>query len=682
MDTHTLSNTEHTDRWLSRQALWRRLLFFVLTFGSALVGSFLMYDIFHANGVSALQVVSLLMFFVLFTWISGAFWSSVAGFIVRLVGHDPAVFEPGQVSSHVLQGRTAIVIPVYNEGAERVFAGVEAIWESLQQQPAAQAQNFDFFVLSDTRKADIAEAEEVCWRSLVQRAPHGDRIFYRRRVENIGRKVGNISEFVRNWGGAYDYMLVLDADSIMSGQAVVSLAQLMEVHPETGVVQSLPLLMGQDTLFGRILQFTVRMCGPMFGSGIAFWQLGESNYWGHNAIIRMKPFAEYCGLPKLPGSPPFGGEILSHDIVEAAFIRRAGYKVWLIPGITGSWEEVPSNVVDFAARDRRWAQGNLQHAGVMPMRGLHWLSRIHLLTGILSYVSSPLWLVVLIVSSIVTCTEALAGYKYFQPGAHSLFPSWPQYRDGEIAALLCMTVVVLLVPKVLGAILALKDRTVRAGFGGARKFLLSCLFEQVLSMLMAPIMMLFHSEFVVRALMGRSVGWEAQPRGDRGVTWGEAFKRHRWHVAIGLAWGAIILVIAPHFIWWMLPVVIGMLIAVPFTTLTSRSQIGLALRDRGYLLTPEESSPPPELAIAAAARDRNERRDPPQLEHRPGSVGDIATAQLAPPPMVPPRSPLTMLAANAPEYVAVPWSRRSVLSNDLLTDELLEEPEPSKAPAP
>jgi membrane glycosyltransferase len=654
----TLNTAGHSDRWLRHQAFWRRLLFFFLTFGFALVGSFLMLDIFRANGVTTLEALSLVMFFILFTWISGAFWSSIAGFFVRLKGGDPAVLTPRSVSSHVLQGRTAIVIPVYNEGAERVFAGVEAIWESLHQQSPDQAHMFDFFVLSDTRKADIAAAEEECWKLLAARAQHGERIFYRRRVENTGRKVGNIAEFVRNWGAAYEYMLVLDADSIMSGQAVVSLAQLMEAHPETGVVQSLPLLMGQDTLFGRILQFTVRICGPMFGSGIAFWQLGESNYWGHNAIIRMKPFADFCGLPHLPGSPPFGGDILSHDIVEAAFIRRAGFKVWLVPDITGSWEEVPPNVVDFAARDRRWAQGNLQHVGVMPMRGLHWLSRIHLLTGILSYVSSPIWLLVLIVSSIVTCTEALTGYKYFEPGAHSLFPTWPQYRDGEIAALLCMTIAVLLVPKMLGAILVLRDRALRRAFGGTRKFLLSCLFEQVLSMLMAPIMMLFHSEFVLRALLGNSVGWEAQPRGDRGVTWREALKRHRWHVTIGLVWGAVILAIAPHFIWWMLPVVIGMLIAVPFTTLTSRSQIGLALRERGYLLTPEESAPPPELVIAAAARDRNEHRTPPQLEHQPPAGVEFVNATVVTPIMVPDRAPLTMRATPAEYMMSLRLSRR------------------------
>ena len=151
---------------------------------------------------------------------------------------------------------------------------------------------------------------------------------------NIGRKAGNIAEFVRNWGGAYDYMIVLDADSIMSGQSLVTLAQTMDAHPTVGIIQTLPLLAGRETLFARLLQFAVRVSGPMFGSGLTFWQLGESNYWGHNAIIRMRAFADHCSLPRLPGSPPFGGEIMSHDIVEAAFpapralrhLAGAGYR--------------------------------------------------------------------------------------------------------------------------------------------------------------------------------------------------------------------------------------------------------------------------------------------------------------------------------------------------------------------
>ena len=634
-----------SDRSLRHQALWRRTLFFGLTFLTALVAGFLMLDILKANGQTVLDSLALPLFIVLFTWISGAFWTAVLGFVVRLIGHDPAVLQSQRALPQPLQGRTAIVTPIYNEDTARVFAGADAVWSALQQQSCAQS--FDLFILSDTRDSEIADAEQAAWRALVARRGAAGRLFYRRRSDNTGRKFGNLAEFVRNWGGAYDYMIVLDADSIMSGQALVAMAQLMDAHPDVGIIQTLPLLAGRDTLFARVLQFAVRLNGSMLASGLAFWQLGESNYWGHNAIVRLRAFAQHCALPRLPGSPPFGGEILSHDIVEAAFMRRAGYKVWLVPDITGSWEEVPSNVIDYAARDRRWAQGNLQHIGVMPMRGLHWLSRLHLLTGILSYVTSPLWLLVLILSSIVTCIQAIAGHQYFQPGAFSLFPSWPQYRDGEIAALLSMTVAVLLVPKMLGAYLTIRDRALRSAFGGAPKIIGGFLFEQILSMLLAPTMMLFHSEFVVRALFGRSVGWDAQARGDRGVTWHEAFQRHKWHLAIGVAWGCTILLLAPTFIWWMSPVILGMLIAVPFTVLTSRADLGCALRRRGWLLTPEETEQPPELAAAAAARALG----PPEAT----DIEPIAVPQRAPLPMV----------ADAPAYlkVRIPPRRRVTTSS-------------------
>lgn len=629
----TLDSNRPIERRRRLEALWRRTLFFGLTFLTAIVGGFLMLDILKTNGIRPFELLSLIMFMALFTWIAGAFWTAIAGFTVRLLGQDPAVLHPRQVAHRALQSRTAIVIPVYNEETARVFAGLTATYSSLQSHP--QGRCFDFFVLSDTRDEQIAEAEQAAWRVFVSRNDAAERVFYRRRSDNRGRKAGNIAEFVRNWGGAYEHMIVLDADSVMSGTALVSLAQLMDANPQVGIIQALPLLAGRETLFARLLQFAVRLNGPMFGSGLAFWQLGDSNYWGHNAIVRLRPFAEHCALPTLPGTPPFGGDILSHDIVEAAFMRRAGYKIWLVPDIAGSWEEVPSNVIDFASRDRRWAQGNLQHIGVMPMRGLHWLSRIHMLTGVLSYATSPMWLLVLILSSTILCIAAVTGHQYFQAGAYSLFPTWPQYRDGEIVALLTMTITVLLLPKLLATILTLKDRALRIAFGGAGRLLLSVVLEQTLSMLLAPTMMLFHSNFVLRALFGRSVSWDTQPRGDRGISWREAFARHKWHLALALVWGAILLALAPLTIWWMLPVLVGMLVAVPFTVLSSRTSLGRALRRRGWLLTPEETTPPPELAAVGAALS---------IVLQPAYCSHEEAVQL------PPRAPLAMLALP-PTYV-------------------------------
>ncbi len=583
------------DRRLRSRARRRRAAFFGLTLLTSGLASFLFEDILSANGLSPLEGAGIALFFGLFTWIAGAFWTAVAGFVIRLAGGDPRVISAAEAAGLTVRNRVALVMPVYNEDPDRVFAGIDAVWTSLAGEPEQAA--FDLFVLSDTRKPDIAAAEEAAWSALVARHGAGGRIFYRRRAENTGRKAGNIADFVRRWGGAYEHMIVLDADSVMTGHALVTLARLMDAHPEVGIIQTAPLPAGRDTLFARMVQFAARLNGPMLSSGLAYWQLGESNYWGHNAILRLAPFARSCGLPRLPGGAPLGGEILSHDFVEAAFMRRAGFQVWLLADLEGSWEEVPSNIIDFAARDRRWAQGNLQHSNVIPMRGLHWLSRLHMFTGILSYATSPIWFAVLILSSILTCEAALHPHHYFQPGMYTLFPSWPDYRDGEIDFLLSGTIAVLLLPKLLGFTLALIKPALRRGFGGTVRLMASLLLEQLFSILLAPPMMVFHSTFVVSTLAGKPVTWNAQERGDRGVGLLEALWRHKWHMLLGIAWGAAILLIAPKFIWWMTPVLAGLLLSAPLTALSSRASVGRFARRCGLLLTPEELAPPRELAL-------------------------------------------------------------------------------------
>jgi membrane glycosyltransferase len=671
---------------LKQAARRRRALFFGLTLLTAGFATGLMHDILKANGFNGYEKAGLVLFFVLFTWITGAFYTALAGFVVRLIGRDPAVLHQDEVAGSILQGRTAVVMPIYNEDTERVAAGLDVIWSSLRAQPQQAA--FDLFILSDTRKPEIAAAEEKAWKALVERHDARGRIFYRRRQENIGRKAGNIADFVRQWGGAYDYAVVLDADSIMSGTALVSLALMMDSHPEAGIIQALPIPAGRETLFARLIQFAARLSSPMLASGLAYWQLGEGNYWGHNAILRLRAFAEFCDLPRLPGSAPLGGEILSHDFVEAAFMRRAGFKVWLMADLSGSWEEVPSNVIDYAARDRRWAQGNLQHMGLLPMRGLHWLSRIHLVTGVLSYATSPMWFAVLVLSSIVVCLEAVNGHQYFAPGSFTLFPSWPESRVGEIFSLLTITFSVLLIPKLLAAVLAIRDRTLRRGFGGTGRLLASLLIEQLFSMLLAPAMMVFHSTFVLTTLAGKPVSWSAQERGDRGIGIGEALWRHKWHVLLGLAWGAVILWLAPRYIWWLMPVLAGLILSAPLTMLTSRTGAGRWTRRHGLLLTPEESQTPRELVALTQHLQAPLFIDTPMSElcapERTNAGADLVDDIVVTPPpqivaaseavtmetktedaifrevIVPPRSPLRMEAAT-PVYLrprdALNWMR-------------------------
>jgi membrane glycosyltransferase len=585
----------------SWQVRLRRTLFFGLTLLTSAAATALLLDALEANGVSGIEVVGLVLFFGLFAWIAGALWTAIAGFAVQLAGRDPTGIDVGELAGRSLRTRTAVVMPIYNEDPVRVGAGLTAIWTSLGHESEEHA--FDLFILSDTSDAGIAVDEEAVWQGLSARFGP-DRVFYRRRRERSERKAGNIAYFVRRWGANYECMIVLDADSVMSGHALVTLARAMEAHPRIGILQSLPLPAGRETLFGRLIQFGARLQSPMLSAGLAYWQLGDSNYWGHNAIVRLRPFAQHCTLPRLSGRPPLGGEILSHDFVEAAFMRRAGYEVWQVPDLEGSWEEVPANVIDYAARDRRWTQGNLQHSRVLIFRGLHPLSRVHLLTGIVAYVSSPMWLALLLLSSLLSALEAAKKPEYFWPGLQSLFPHWPQIRSREIVVLFVLTLAVLLLPKILGASLAMRERVSRAEFGGSARLCLSLLVEQLFSMLLAPTMMLFHSTFVAQTLLGRSVSWNAQERTERGLTLREAFRRQKWHLALGVLWGAAMLRLAPQFFWWLTPVLAGLLFGIPLAMWTSRTSAGSLFRRHGLLLTPEETAPPPELvALSRAGED-------------------------------------------------------------------------------
>ena len=304
---------------------------------------------------------------------------------------------------------------------------MKAIHRSLDR--TGRGADFDFFVLSDTADPDRWVDEELEWFDWCRSVGGFGRIFYRRRRVRVERKSGNIADFCRRWGSQYRYMIVLDADSVMSGEALVRLVQLMEGSPATGLIQTVPASVDRKTLFGRVQQFAGRVYGPMFAAGLHYWQLGDGQYWGHNAIIRVAPFMEHCALPRLPGKPPLGGEILSHDFVEAALLGRAGWDLWLAYDLPGSYEESPSSLLEEMKRDRRWCQGNLQHLRLVLTRGLEGPHRALFLNGVMSYVSALLWFCFLALSTAEGLWEAVRAPDYF-PVAHSLFPDWPVWHPG------------------------------------------------------------------------------------------------------------------------------------------------------------------------------------------------------------------------------------------------------------
>lgn len=568
----------------------RRALLVTLVAGTVVPGAAMMARILESAGMGPVLWVVLALFLLTFTWIAISFWTAVAGFLLRILRMDPLSLRRIPVTAEAAQPglarrRTAIVMPIYNEDPQRVTRGIEATCFSLLR--TGEAESFDLFLLSDSNDPEVIPREEREVWALQGRLPAPFRTHYRRRPLNRGRKAGNIAEFCQRWGGRYDYMVVLDADSVMEGNTLVELVRLMDANPKTGLIQTMPLPVRQESLFGRFQQFANALHGPMLAAGLSFWQGSAGNYWGHNAIIRIRPFVEHCELPVLPGRPPMGGEILSHDFVEAALMRRAGWDVWLLPDLSGSYEELPDNVVDYANRDRRWSQGNLQHLRLLGMSGLHPVSRMHFLFGALAYLASLFWLLML-----ATAT-AVAAYNGLVPEMH-VTTSVPELNTMAAYALLGATLLLLLVPKLLGIVLALLHAA--KYFGGRLRVLAGGVIETLFSVLLAPLMMAFHSVFVSAVLLGRNVQWTAQPRDGRLVSWFESWRLTWPFVLVAVAWGALILQWAPLFFLWLSPVLLGLVLAPFLVRVSGNRAAGRWLRERGLLLVPSELAPSPALA--------------------------------------------------------------------------------------
>ena len=567
--------------------------FFVFGVALALTvyGALEMYKVVSISGTTFLQYVLLILFIVNFSWIALAATSGFLGFVSLLARR----LAPPAAPVSPITTQTAIVMPVYNERTDRCFAAVQAIFESVEA--TGEGAHFDFFILSDTTNPDVWVAEEVAFFALRERLGPEARIYYRHRAQNTGRKAGNIADFVTRWGGAYAHMIVLDADSLMTGECILALTRAMEGDPRAGIIQSLPLILNRNTLFARVQQFAARFYGPIVAAGLSAWSGKDGNYWGHNAIIRLAAFAGHAGLPSLPGKPPFGGHILSHDFVEAALIRRGGWSVSMMPDLGGSYEEGPPSLIDLAVRDRRWCQGNLQHARVILASGLKWSSRQHFATGIAAYVASPLWLMQLAVGLLLVLQTRFVRPEYFTR-EFSLYPAWPRFDAERALSLFILTMGVLLVPKILGWLFALGDGCMRRGGGGAIRLTLSAVLEIVISALVAPVLMLIQSGSVFQILFGRDTGWNPQRRDDGSIPLGDIIHRHFWHSALGILAGASAYGLSPYLFAWMSPTIIGLVLAIPISAASGLRRLGLGLRRFGLLLTPEERSPP---AIVARA---------------------------------------------------------------------------------
>jgi membrane glycosyltransferase len=527
------------------------------------------YILFDREGFDGLEAAGFGIFVILASAIACWCCTAIAGhFVLRTAREqDDLAFSPHPSPP---TARTALLMPLYNENVSAPFARLAALDGALARLGASSA--FDIFVLSDTTREDIALAERAAFQML--RIHTHSRVYLRRRPENIERKAGNISDWVRRFGGAYEFMVVLDADSTMAGETLLRLVDAMERNTGVGLIQTVPTITGATTLFARMSQFGVRMYGRVAAAGLAWWAGSEASYWGHNAILRTRAFAASAGLPILEGEKPFGGHVLSHDVVEAALLRRAGWAVHVTAALDGSCEETPPTILDFIQRDHRWCQGNLQHLGLIRAKGLHPVSRAQLAMGCMAYLSSPLWFVGLVIGLALQLRYPAdwSSFWYF------LSPRFTPFMLTSV-----LSGVMLIGPKVLGCLLVLSRPRERRAFGGGGAVLRGMATEILLSATLAPILMVASTTAVLQTFRGRDCGWRPQRRDGAGLAWSDALRAMSWQMTAGVGF-TIALCFRPDLSICFAPIILPLLLAAPLAVFTSRRAVSGAR----FLATPDD----------------------------------------------------------------------------------------------
>ncbi len=583
---HAIDGTPSNDEsglWVPRAAL--------MFGGTLLTVAFCveLYAVLSFVRMTPVQFLFLVFSTIAFGWIAFGSLSAAMGFLPLFArDHDPSIKLPNALEIAPTSHRTALLFPVYQEGPARIAACIQAIAEDLKKFDAHR--RFDVFILSDTRDSNAAAAEIEAYAKLTEALAGQTAVFYRRRAHNAAKKAGNIKDWLERFGSGYETFVILDADSVMAGDTLVRLAGAMDERPRAGLIQTVPKLAGGRTTFQKLQQFAAGVYGPAVSVGLAVWHRHQGNYWGHNAIIRTAAFAQAAGLPELPGGAPFGGNILSHDFVEAVLLQRAGWEVHMAPTIQGSYEGAPPGLMELAVRDRRWAQGNLQHLAIVTKPGLTAMGRIHLGMGICAYVVSAIWAISLIVGLLLALQGQQLVPSYFQD-SKSLIPIWPVIDPGAAFRLFMATMAVVLLPKALGLVLEI-DRARRAAHPmGAIRAVAGVTIETAYSMLFAPILMVTQTSAVAQILAGRDAGWKTQRRNESGMHITEAMMFHRWHFALGVVAATICYIVSYSLMAWTAPILLGLLLSAALSWVTARPA-GPVL---SWLLSTSEDRDPPSI---------------------------------------------------------------------------------------
>ena len=557
----------------------RRLLFGVLSVASFMAMLTLMHRALGQE-VPAWGVFTLLaLFAVTLPWTVVGFWNSTIGFLVSLLSRDPlSVVLPlsARVSAlDPITASTAIALCIRNETPTRLERNLEAMMRGLVD--SGFGSKLHVYVLSDTNDPVIGEQEQQCFDAMAARWRTRLALTYRRRTDNQGYKAGNIADFCARWGHLHDFVVTLDADSFMTGQAILRLVRLMQANPTLGILQGLVVGLPSTSGFTRLFQYGMRLGMRSYTMGSAWWQADCGPYWGHNAAIRIKPFIEHCELPSLPDRDGAPRHILSHDQVEAVLMRRAGFDVRVIPQEDESWEENPPTLIEYIRRDLRWCEGNLQYIHLLTLPGLKFLSRYQLCIAILMFLGSPAWIALLLLTIFLLCAAST-------PSAFM--------HAGLGTTLLVTTLLMWYLPKIAGALQVLLSAQERKRFGGSLRFAISFTLEMLLSLLMTPITWLNHTIFIIGLLFGKKSGWTGQARDDHSVPLTTATRQFWPHTLLGLGLAVAVWRAHPSSLPYAMIMLAGLLLSIPIVVTTSWPSFGRWLIRRKLVSLPEELMPP------------------------------------------------------------------------------------------
>ena len=567
----------------------RRFVMATLVIATHLALGIAFWTVMDVDGWSIPEMAMFACFLLSLPWIVIGFWNGVIGFLLLRFSADPlAATAPCATLAgpdDPIVARTALVMCVRHEAPERMIRRLDVILRSLDR--TGHGALFDLHILSDSTREDAAEDERRAiegWRRGLDGAA---RVFYRRRAVNTGFKAGNIREFLLSRGADYELMITLDADSVMSGETILRLVRVMQANPKLGILQSLMVGLPARTAFARMFQFGMRASMRSYSMGAAWWSADAGPYWGHNAAIRVAPFRDHCGLDDLPGKPPLGGPVLSHDQVEAVLMRASGYEVAVLPEEGGSWEDNPTSLPDFLRRNLRWCQGNMQYLKLLRRPGLPLVGRMQLLLAVLMYAGAPAWIGFMIAGAVQAFGAPSVIGELDPPGA---FPV------GLSVGLFMTMLTLTFAPKLMGYLDVLSDPRKAARYGGASAFALSVAAEALFGFLLAPVISFSVTVFLIGLLgFGVCVGWEAQDRDGHGVGWREAAKKLWPATLFGLALSAALAASAPQVLFWAAPVLASFLLAVPFAVLTSSETLGRLAAQARLGVGPEETNPPAEV---------------------------------------------------------------------------------------